>query len=121
MKHPIIYSKVDKHDIFTKDKEYAILGIEGNSHRVICDCGCPCLINETNINEYTWSPPIEWDTELWEDGELFCYPNCFFEYGFFEDVFDRDIKSLKVVEKYLMENNLKEELKRYRTWAKPYL
>ncbi|WP_444894573.1 hypothetical protein [Microbulbifer sp. TRSA001] len=80
----------DQADNMTVDKEYVVLGIEGDSYRIICDEGEPYLYEPEQFDIVDSRTPDFWVRELGDDGELYAYPMAWFHNYFFESYFDNE-------------------------------
>ena len=72
----------------TVDKEYEVIGIEGDSYRIVCDENEPYLYEPEQFEVLDLSQPDFWVRETSDDGELYAYPMVWFHGYFFEDYFE---------------------------------
>ncbi len=79
------------------NKEYEVIGIEGNYYRILDDEKEPCLYSPECFEITDGNKPKFWLTETDEFGEEYSYPKSWHGVGFFEDYFD-DVR--KVVDKF---------------------
>jgi hypothetical protein len=86
------------------NKEYEVIGIEGDYYRILNNEKEPCLYSPECFEILDDSKPKFWVTEVGADGEEYSYPQSWHGVGFFEDYFD-DVK--KVVDQF------QEEYKKY--------
>lgn len=67
---------------------YLIIGIEADSYRIICDENEPYLYSAKQFILVDSQMPDFWCVEKGEEGELYAYPEPWFNNYFFEDYFD---------------------------------
>ena len=70
--------------------EYEVIGIEGDSYRIVCDEGEPYLYEPEQFEVTDSTQPEFWIKEYGEDGELYAYPVAWFHNYFFERYFDNE-------------------------------
>ncbi len=70
------------------NKNYEVIGIEGDFYRILSDENEPCLYSPECFDVVNVNKPRFWVTEIGEDGEEYSYPQSWHGVGFFEDYFD---------------------------------
>ena len=88
MKAKFIKYLEDQAHNMTIGKVYIVIGIEGDSYRIICDEDEPYLYEPEQFELVVPQKPEFWISERGEDGELYAYPPPWFHNYFFEDYFD---------------------------------
>lgn len=71
-----------------RGREYAVIGIEADSTRIINDAHEPCLYEPRCFEVVDATEPSFWVCMIGDDGERYCYPQAWSALGFFEDYFD---------------------------------
>jgi len=88
MKAKFIKYLEDQSHNMTIGKVYVIIGIEGDSYRIVCDENEPYLYEPEQFELLEPQIPEFWLREKGEGGELYAYPKPWFGNYFFEDYFD---------------------------------
>ena len=73
---------------------YPVIGIEADDLRILNDAGRPFLYPRDLFSLVNAEEPVDWVTELGEDGERYSYPPSLNKVGFFEDFFDEKRKAV---------------------------
>ena len=80
--------KNSRYSDLTPHQNYVVIGIEADDFRILNDRGRPYLYPSRLFEVVDFREPIDWVTELGEDGERYAYPSPLNDTGFFEDFFD---------------------------------
>ena len=78
----------------TFGQPYVVIGIEADDLRILNDVGRPFLYARDLFSLVDAQEPVDWVTELGEDGERYSYPPSLNKVGFFEDFFDEKRKAV---------------------------
>ena len=78
----------------TFGQPYVVIGIEADDLRILNDVGRPFLYPPELFSLIDSKEPIDWITELGDDGERYSYPAPLNKSGFFEDFFDQKAKAV---------------------------
>ncbi len=78
----------------TAGQMYAVIGIEADQLRLLNDSGRPFLYPPDLFSLIDSEEPVDWITELGDDGERYSYPAPLNKSGFFEDFFDQKAKAV---------------------------
>ena len=73
---------------------YAVIGIEADDYRLLNDHGRPYLYPRALFEVTDAREPVDWVSEVGEEGERYAYPPPLNEPGFFEDFFDEDTRAV---------------------------
>jgi hypothetical protein len=73
---------------------YVVIGIEADHLRLLNDAGRPFLYPPELFSLIDSEEPVDWVTELGDDGERYSYPAPLNKSGFFEDFFDEKAKAV---------------------------
>jgi len=73
---------------------YVVIGIEANDYRILNNNGRPYLYPPEIFVVHDHHEPVDWITEIGEDGERYAYPPMLNSPGFFENFFDGDEKTV---------------------------
>lgn len=72
----------------SESQPYFVVGVEANDYRLVNDAGQPYLYPHELFDVCDARQPLDWVTEIGEDGKQYSYPPPLNEVGFFEDFFD---------------------------------
>ena len=78
----------------TFGQPYVVIGIEADHLRLLNDAGSPFLYPPDLFSLIDPKEPVDWITELGDDGERYSYPPPLNKSGFFEDFFDEKAKAV---------------------------
>lgn len=78
----------------TLGQPYVVIGIEADQLRLLNDAGRPFLYPPDLFSLIDPKEPVDWITELGDDGERYSYPPPLNKSGFFEDFFDQKTKAV---------------------------
>lgn len=78
----------------TFGQPYAVIGIEADELRILNDAGRPFLYPLTLFAVLDDREPLDWKTEIGDDGERYAYPPPLNKPGFFEDFFEQKAKAV---------------------------
>ena len=78
----------------TVGQPYVVIGIEADDLRILNDAGRPFLYPPDLFSLIDPNEPVDWITELGDDGERYSYPPPLNKSGFFEDFFDEKAKAV---------------------------
>ena len=78
----------------TAGQMYVVIGIEADELRILNDAGRPFLYPPSLFSLVDPEEPVDWITELGDDGERYSYPAPLNKSGFFEDFFDQKAKAV---------------------------
>jgi hypothetical protein len=78
----------------TFGQPYVVIGIEADHLRILNDAGRPFLYPPNLFSLIDPKEPVDWITELGDDGERYSYPPPLNRSGFFEDFFDEKAKAV---------------------------
>lgn len=78
----------------TAGQMYVVIGIEADELRILNDAGRPFLYPPGLFSVVDPEEPVDWITELGDDGERYSYPASLNKAGFFEDFFDQKAKAV---------------------------
>ena len=73
---------------------YVVIGIEADEFRILNDAGHPFLYPPKLFSVIDHREPVDWVTELGDDGERYSYPPPLNKPGFFEDFFEQKAKAV---------------------------
>ena len=79
----------------TPGQPYVVIGIEGDHFRILNDAGRPYLYPPGLFKVLDPREPVDWVSEVGEEGERYAYPALLSDPGFFEDFFDDKPKAVK--------------------------
>jgi hypothetical protein len=77
----------------TLGQPYVVIGIEADRLRLLNDAGRPFLYPADLFSLIDPKEPVDWITQLGDDGERYSYPLPLNKSGFFEDFFDEKAKA----------------------------
>src|SRR6266852_4433449 len=80
-------------DLSTR-RPYVVIGIEADDLRILNDAGRPLLYPRDLFSLVDNQEPLDWITELGDDGERYSYPAPLNKSGFFEEFFDEKAKAV---------------------------
>jgi hypothetical protein len=80
----------------TLEQPYVVIGIEADHLRLLNDAGRPFLYPPDLFSLIDPKEPVDWITELGDDGERYSYPPPLNKSGFFEDFFDQKTKAVAI-------------------------
>ncbi|MEO7971830.1 MAG: hypothetical protein ABI698_11055 [bacterium] len=80
----------------TFGQPYVVIGIEADHLRLLNDAGRPFLYPPDLFSLIDPQEPVDWITELGDDGERYSYPPPLNKSGFFEDFFDDKAKAVAI-------------------------
>ncbi|MGI8838352.1 MAG: hypothetical protein ACR2H4_17185 [Pyrinomonadaceae bacterium] len=80
----------------TFGQPYVVIGIEADHLRILNDAGRPFLYPPDLFSLIDPKEPVDWITELGDDGERYSYPPPLNKSGFFEDFFDEKAKAVAI-------------------------
>lgn len=78
----------------TFGQPYVVIGIEADHLRLLNDAGRPFLYPPDLFSLIDPKEPVDWITQLGDDGERYSYPPPLNKTGFFEDFFDDKAKAV---------------------------
>lgn len=91
-----------RHHPLTVGNDYQVIGIEGNSYRIVDDNEEPVLFDPFFFEVIDNSRPDFWITEFLDDEE-YSYPKEWNAEGFFEDLFDDVQEAIEIYQRVLRE------------------
>ena len=77
-----------KYPDLTFEQSYVVVGIEADDYRILNDFGRPYLYPHDLFEIEDQYEPVDWITDIGDDGERYSYPPALNSPGFFEDFFD---------------------------------
>lgn len=80
----------------TFGQPYVVIGIEADHLRILNDAGRPFLYPPDLFSLIDPKEPVDWITELGDDGERYSYPPPLNKSVFFEDFFDEKAKAVAI-------------------------
>ena len=80
---------------------YEVLGIEADDYRIVDDAGDPVLFSPHLFDIVDPSEPLDWVSNIGDEGERYAYPAELNEVGFFERYFDGDVTTVQTLSDYL--------------------
>lgn len=80
----------------TFGQPYVVIGIEADHLRILNDVGRPFLYPPDLFSLIDPREPVDWGTEVGDDGERYSYPPPLNRSGFFEDFFDEKTKAVAI-------------------------
>lgn len=86
--------KSARYQDLTLGQPYVVIGIEADHLRLLNDAGRPFLYPPDLFSLIDPKEPVDWITELGDDGERCSYPPPLNKPGFFEDFFDQKTKAV---------------------------
>jgi hypothetical protein len=86
--------KSARYQDLTSGQLYVVIGIEADHLRLLNDAGRPFLYPPDLFSLIDPKEPVDWITELGDDGERYSYPPPLNKSGFFEDFFDEKAKAV---------------------------
>jgi hypothetical protein len=86
--------KTRRHRDLSPGQPYVVIGIEADEFRILNDAGRPFLYSPTLFAVIDRREPVDWISEVGEDGERYAYPPPLHKPGFFEDFFDQKAKAI---------------------------
>lgn len=86
--------KTARHRDITVGQPYVVIGIEADHLRILNDAGRPFLYPPEVFSLIDPKEPVDWITEIGDDGERYSYPPPLNKAGFFEDFFDQKSKAV---------------------------
>ncbi len=89
LKHP------DYSDL-SENRPYFVIGIEADDYRILNDAGKPWLYPPALFDVTDSHEPMDWVTEIGEDGERYSYPEALNQVVFFEDFFDHQREQIAI-------------------------
>ncbi len=89
-----IKSKDPDYPDLSEGQPYFVIGIEADHYRILNNEGKPYLYPPEIFNVLDSDEPVDWVTEIGEDGERYSYPEPLNEIGFFEDFFDHKVERI---------------------------
>ncbi len=78
----------------TFGQPYVVIGIDADHLRILNNVGRPFLYPRDLFSMVDPREPVDWVTELGDDGERYSYPAALNKSGFFEDFFDEKAKAV---------------------------
>ena len=112
-KSDIDFTQVEDADTvwITQGNVYPVLGIDSEFYRIIDDQKEPILYRKENFDIVDSVIPDHWVKKEYPDGDYYIDPPEFSEPGFYEDYFDGRPQAVKIYERYLTLNGLKDYIK----------
>ncbi len=86
--------RIGRYRELTVGQSYVVIGIEADHLRLLNDAGRPFLYPPHLFSLIDPKEPVDWITELGDDGERYSYPPPLNKSGFFEDFFDEKAKAV---------------------------
>ena len=78
----------------TFGQRYVVIGIEADELRLLNNAGSPFLYPRSLFVLMDAREPVDWVSEVGDDGERYAYPSPLNAPGFFEDFFDRKARAV---------------------------
>ncbi len=78
----------------TFGQRYVVIGIEADELRLLNNAGSPFLYPRSLFVLTDPREPVDWVTEVGDDGERYAYPSPLNSPWFFEDFFDRKARAV---------------------------